>query len=62
MNQVMQGIVAKPYSGLGRERTISLSFVLRGYGTLVKAISLAEKVYKKTFLHDFQNVLASRVV
>lgn len=62
MNQIMHGTIVKPYGHLSKEKSISFSFPLRGYGKALGMFSVLKKIYEKSFLHDFQNVLTSRVV
>lgn len=61
MNQMTHGIITKHYAGFGKEKTISFEFPLRGYGKMTNLLSMAKELYKKSFLHAFQNVLTSKV-
>jgi hypothetical protein len=61
MNQIAQGITMSQYSDSDKDRLISFSFPLKGYGKLQEGLSVMKKIYRESFLHDFQRVLTSRV-
>jgi hypothetical protein len=61
MSQVMQGAITKPYDRGRKEAMISITFPLKGYGKVAGAMSFIKKIYKKSFLHDFQAMLTSEV-
>lgn len=61
MNQMIQGTIVEPYGHLGKEKSISFSFPLKGYGKALGVFLILKKFYEKSFLHDFQNVLTSRL-
>lgn len=61
INQSLQGVITKPYKGLSAEKTISFSFPLKGYWRTIGVLSFMKKIYEKSFLRDFQNVLTSSV-
>lgn len=61
MEQIIEGSIAKSYQELNREKIISFSFPLRGYEKGKSIVSLLKRIYQKSFLHDFYNVLSSKV-
>jgi hypothetical protein len=61
MNQLIQGIIAKPFVRIGNERGISITFPLKGYGKVMGIAAWMKKIYQKSVFHDFQSVLTSGV-
>ena len=62
MNKIIQGAITKPYVQEHKEAMISITFPLKGYGKVASAVSFIKKIYRKSFLHDFQATLTSEVV
>jgi hypothetical protein len=61
MNQLMQGVVEGGFVQQGKEGGVSFSFPLMEYGKLTYVISWTKKLYEKSVLRDFKNVLMASV-
>jgi len=61
MEQLIETSVIRYYRELNKEKVISFSFPVKGYEKALSLFLLVRKIYRKSFLHDFQNIFTSRV-
>lgn len=61
MDRILDGTIARTYEALDREKEVSFSIPLKGYGKLTSAIVFAKSMYEKSFLKDFHNIFTSKV-
>lgn len=61
MEHLIEGTITKSYQELNKEKEITFSFPVKGYGITVGSLSLLRRIYKKSFIYDFYKVLTSKV-